>query len=78
MEEEGIKENIESKEAIHGKEKKRRKDNVQSVPDRVVWVQHALFNLPVRMSSEGKYVSLYVVAVLLCCLNLFYVYLRDS
>jgi hypothetical protein len=49
MDEEGIKENIESKEAIHGKEKKRRKDNVQSVPNRVVWVQHALFNLPVGM-----------------------------
>jgi hypothetical protein len=40
------------------------------VPDRVVQVQQALFNLPMGMRSERKYVSLYIVAVLLCSLNL--------
>jgi hypothetical protein len=40
------------------------------VPDKVVWVQQVLFNTPMGMRSKGKYVLLYIVAVLLCCLNL--------
>jgi hypothetical protein len=48
------------------------------VPDRVVWVQQALFNLPMGTWSERKYVVLYeyIVAVLLCylvmCISVIY------
>ncbi len=40
------------------------------VPDRAVQIQQALFNLLMGMWSEGKYVSLYIVTMLMCCLNL--------